>query len=92
MANRLKRTINAAGMCMLVASAPLTSTAQTVPESTPATVVASVLTPPVLLGILIFAFPGAGAVSIAWILGAYTAASGMVLIALAIRLRTLTLA
>ena len=46
----------------------------------------------VLFGILIFAFPGAGAVSIAWILGAYTAASGMVLIALAIRLRTLTLA
>jgi uncharacterized membrane protein HdeD (DUF308 family) len=46
----------------------------------------------VLFGILIFAFPGAGAVSIAWILGAYTAACGMVLIALAIRLRTLTLA
>jgi hypothetical protein len=51
MANRLKRTINAAGTCMLVASAPLTSTAQTVPEPTPATVVASVLTPPVLLRI-----------------------------------------
>jgi uncharacterized membrane protein HdeD (DUF308 family) len=45
----------------------------------------------VLFGILVFAFPGAGAVSIAWILGAYTAASGIVLIALAIRLRTLTL-
>jgi len=46
----------------------------------------------VVCGVLIFAFPGAGAVAIAWILGAYAAASGMVLIALAIRLRTTVLA
>jgi uncharacterized membrane protein HdeD (DUF308 family) len=37
------------------------------------------------------AFPGAGAVGIAWILGAYAAAAGVVLIALAIRLRTRSL-
>jgi uncharacterized membrane protein HdeD (DUF308 family) len=43
----------------------------------------------VLFGILVFAFPGAGAVSIAWILGVYTAAAGMLLIVLGLRLRTL---
>jgi uncharacterized membrane protein HdeD (DUF308 family) len=43
----------------------------------------------VLFGILVFAFPGAGAVSIAWILGIYTVAAGMVLIMLGLRLRTL---
>jgi uncharacterized membrane protein HdeD (DUF308 family) len=42
----------------------------------------------VLFGILVFAFPGAGAVSIAWILGVYTVAAGMVLIMLGLRLRT----
>jgi uncharacterized membrane protein HdeD (DUF308 family) len=42
----------------------------------------------VLFGILVFAFPGAGAVSIAWILGVYTVAGGMVLIMLGLRLRT----
>jgi uncharacterized membrane protein HdeD (DUF308 family) len=42
----------------------------------------------VLFGILVFAFPGAGAVSIAWILGVYTVAAGMVLIMLGQRLRT----
>jgi uncharacterized membrane protein HdeD (DUF308 family) len=42
----------------------------------------------VCFGILIFAFPGAGAVSIAWVLGAYTAAAGVILIALGLRLRT----
>jgi uncharacterized membrane protein HdeD (DUF308 family) len=42
-------------------------------------------------GILLLAFPGASAVGIAWILGVYAAAAGIVLIALAIRLRTLVL-
>jgi uncharacterized membrane protein HdeD (DUF308 family) len=42
----------------------------------------------VLFGILVFAFPGAGAVGIAWVLGIYTAAAGLVLIALGLRLRT----
>jgi uncharacterized membrane protein HdeD (DUF308 family) len=42
----------------------------------------------VLFGILVFAFPGAGAVGIAWILGIYTVAAGMVLIMLGLRLRT----
>jgi uncharacterized membrane protein HdeD (DUF308 family) len=42
----------------------------------------------VVFGILVFAFPGAGAVGIAWVLGAYAAAAGMILIALGIRLRT----
>jgi len=42
-----------------------------------------------LFGILVFAFPGAGAVGIAWILGVYAAAAGMVLIVLGLRLRTL---
>jgi uncharacterized membrane protein HdeD (DUF308 family) len=42
----------------------------------------------VLFGLVLFAFPAAGALAIAWTLGAYTAASGIVLIALGIRLRT----
>ena len=46
----------------------------------------------VAFGVLVFAFPGAGAVGIAWILGIYTAAAGMVLVALGIRMRSLTLA
>jgi uncharacterized membrane protein HdeD (DUF308 family) len=41
-----------------------------------------------VFGVLVFAFPGAGAVGIAWVLGAYAAATGVVLIALGIRLRT----
>ena len=41
----------------------------------------------IVFGCLIFAFPGAGALAIAWMLGAYAAATGMVLIALGIRLR-----
>jgi uncharacterized membrane protein HdeD (DUF308 family) len=44
----------------------------------------------VLFGFALFAFPGAGALAIAWMLGAYTAAAGAVLIALGIRLRTVT--
>ena len=39
-------------------------------------------------GVLVFAFPGAGAVGIAWILGAYAMAGGAVLIALGVRLRS----
>jgi uncharacterized membrane protein HdeD (DUF308 family) len=39
-------------------------------------------------GVLIFAFPAAGAVGIAWVLGAYAAATGILLIALGIRLRS----
>jgi uncharacterized membrane protein HdeD (DUF308 family) len=42
----------------------------------------------IVFGILVFAFPAAGAVGISWILGAYAAAAGFVLIALAMRLRT----
>ena len=43
----------------------------------------------VLFGVLVFAFPGAGAVSIALVLGIYAAAGGIVLIALGMRLRSL---
>jgi uncharacterized membrane protein HdeD (DUF308 family) len=46
----------------------------------------------VAFGILALAFPGAGAVGISWILGIYTAAAGMVLVALAVRMRSFTLA
>jgi uncharacterized membrane protein HdeD (DUF308 family) len=42
----------------------------------------------VIFGVLVFAFPGAGAVGISWVLGAYAAAAGMVLVALGIRLRS----
>jgi uncharacterized membrane protein HdeD (DUF308 family) len=44
----------------------------------------------VAFGVLVFAFPSAGAVGIAWVLGIYAAAAGMVLIALGLRLRSLT--
>jgi uncharacterized membrane protein HdeD (DUF308 family) len=42
----------------------------------------------IIFGILVLAFPAAGAVGISWILGAYSAAAGFILIALGIRLRT----
>jgi short repeat uncharacterized protein DUF308 len=42
----------------------------------------------VLFGILVFAFPDAGAVGIAWVLGIYAAAAGVVLIVLGLRLRS----
>jgi uncharacterized membrane protein HdeD (DUF308 family) len=45
----------------------------------------------IVFGVLVFAFPGAGAVGIAWVLGAYAMASGIVLVSLGIRLRTRTL-
>jgi uncharacterized membrane protein HdeD (DUF308 family) len=45
----------------------------------------------VLFGMLVVAFPGAGAFGIAWILGIYAAATGIVLIALGVRLRSYAL-
>jgi uncharacterized membrane protein HdeD (DUF308 family) len=45
----------------------------------------------VLFGVLVLVFPGAGAVGIAWVLGVYAAAAGLVLITLGIRLRSLAL-
>jgi uncharacterized membrane protein HdeD (DUF308 family) len=44
-----------------------------------------------VFGVLVFAFPGAGAVSIAWLLGVYAAAAGIVLIMLGMRLRSAVL-
>jgi uncharacterized membrane protein HdeD (DUF308 family) len=44
----------------------------------------------IAFGVLVFLFPAAGAVGIAWILGAYAAAAGVVLIVLGMRLRSLT--
>jgi uncharacterized membrane protein HdeD (DUF308 family)/HSP20 family molecular chaperone IbpA len=41
-----------------------------------------------LLGALVFAFPAGGAVGIAWRLGIYAAAAGVVLVTLALRIRT----
>jgi uncharacterized membrane protein HdeD (DUF308 family) len=41
-----------------------------------------------VFGVLVFAFPGAGAVGIAWVLGAYAMATGVVLVVLGARLRT----
>jgi uncharacterized membrane protein HdeD (DUF308 family) len=42
----------------------------------------------VIFGILVFAYPGAGAVGISWVLGAYAGAAGILLIALGLRLRS----
>ena len=42
----------------------------------------------IIFGVLVLGFPAAGAVGISWILGAYAAAAGFILIALGIRLRT----
>ena len=41
-----------------------------------------------LFGVLVLAFPGVGAVSIAWLLGIYAAVAGLVLITLGLRLRS----
>ena len=41
----------------------------------------------IVFGAMLFAFPAMGIVAIAWILGAYAAASGIVLAVLAIRMR-----
>ncbi len=43
----------------------------------------------VVLGVLLVAFPGAGALSLAWLIGMYALADGLLLIALALRLRDL---
>ena len=43
----------------------------------------------ILFGGLVFAFPGAGAVGIAWVLGIYAVAAGFVLIVLGMRLRSM---
>ena len=43
----------------------------------------------IVFGVLVFAFPGAGAVGISWVLGTYAAAAGMVLVALGVRMRSL---
>lgn len=45
----------------------------------------------VVFGVLVFAFPRAGAIGIAWVLGIYAAAAGIVLIALGLRLRSMAL-
>ena len=42
----------------------------------------------IVLGTLLFMFPALGALGLAWALGAYAAASGIILVALGIRLRT----
>jgi uncharacterized membrane protein HdeD (DUF308 family) len=42
----------------------------------------------IVFGVVVFAFPGAGALAIAWTFGAFGAAIGIVLIALAIRQRS----
>jgi uncharacterized membrane protein HdeD (DUF308 family) len=42
----------------------------------------------VAFGVLVFAFPAAGAVGIAFVLGAYAVAAGLILVMLAIRLRS----
>jgi uncharacterized membrane protein HdeD (DUF308 family) len=44
-----------------------------------------------LFGLMVVAFPGAGAIGIAWILGVYAAAAGIVLITLGVRLRSYAL-
>src|SRR5262245_35025924 len=42
----------------------------------------------ILFGLIVFAFPGAGALGIAWMLAFYAVASGVVLLMLGIRLRS----
>jgi uncharacterized membrane protein HdeD (DUF308 family) len=43
----------------------------------------------ILFGVLVFAFPLAGAVGISWILGVYAMTAGIILISLGVRLRRL---
>jgi uncharacterized membrane protein HdeD (DUF308 family) len=46
----------------------------------------------ILFGVMVFAFPLAGAVGISWILGVYTMTAGIILISLGVRLRKLVVA
>jgi uncharacterized membrane protein HdeD (DUF308 family) len=46
----------------------------------------------IAFGVLVFAFPAAGAVGIAWVLGAYALATGVILVSLGVGLRSRTLA
>ncbi len=46
----------------------------------------------VLFGLAVFTFPGVGVITLAWMLGLYVAASGVVLIVRGLRLRTITVA
>jgi uncharacterized membrane protein HdeD (DUF308 family) len=46
----------------------------------------------ILFGVLVFAFPLAGAVGISWVLGVYTMIAGIILISLGVRLRKLVVA
>ena len=46
----------------------------------------------ILFGVMVFAFPLAGAVGISWILGAYAMTAGIILISLGVKLRKLVVA
>ena len=46
----------------------------------------------ILFGVLVFAFPLAGAVGISWVLGVYATIAGIILISLGVRLRKLVVA
>jgi uncharacterized membrane protein HdeD (DUF308 family) len=46
----------------------------------------------ILFGVLVFAFPLAGAVGISWVLGVYAMTAGIILISLGVRLRKLVVA
>ena len=41
----------------------------------------------ILFGLLLFAFPGAGALTVVWLIGAYALLFGVLLVGLALRLR-----